>query len=149
MHAFEQGCSCLQEAFEKAVVDDPSLVKQFPQLQAAAERASAAQAKERGNQAFAAQQYDTAARHFTDAIALSEDPTFYSNRAAAYQALGEHRKAVKDAKRVVLMDKSWVKGWFRLATAHSSLKEWSEVSRPRWSVNAGSGNVYFHVFRTV
>lgn len=93
-----------------------------------ADKARAAQAKEYGNQAFAAQQYDTAVRHFTDAIALSEEAVFYSNRAAAYQALGQHRNAAEDAKRVVAIDKSWVKGWIRLGAAHTALKEWSEVS---------------------
>ena len=117
----------LQEALEKAVLENPELIKEHPELQSVVEKARAGEAKEAGNRAFAAKSFEAAVQHFTSAIALHEDPVFYSNRAATYHALKQFRKAVADAKQVVALDAKWVKGWSRLAAAHFALEEWSEV----------------------
>lgn len=116
-----------QEALEQAVMENPELVEHYPQLKAVADRARANQAKEKGNRAFAAKQYETAVEQFTEAISLHEDAVFFSNRAAAHHALKLYRKAVEDAKQAIRLKRDWFKGWSRLAAAHFALEEWSEV----------------------
>lgn len=124
----------MQEALEKAVLENPALADEHLELRPILDRAKATEAKEAGNCAFAAKDFEGAVQHFTRAIALHDDPVFYSNRAAAYHALKQHRRAAADARRVVSLDANWVKGWARLAAAHFALEEWSEVSFP----NVGS-----------
>ena len=118
----------MQEALEKAVMDDPELAKQFLELKDVANRVKANAAKEEGNREFAAKNYDKAVKHFSEAISLAPSAVFYSNRAAAYFSLKEFRLSAEDAKQVVILDKKWVKGWSRLGAALSAMEEWSEVS---------------------
>ena len=77
----------VQEALEAAVRENPALAEQYPELQSVADGARAGQAKESGNRAFAAKNYEDAVVQFSVAIQLRRDPIFYSNRAAAYHAL--------------------------------------------------------------
>lgn len=77
----------MKEALEAAVRENPDLAKQYPELQSVADSARATQAKEAGNRAFAAKNYEEATVQFSAAIQLQRDPIFYSNRAAAYHAL--------------------------------------------------------------
>ena len=109
-------------------MQDPDLAQQYPELQPVADKARARHAKEAGNRAFAAKQYEEAVQHFTSALTLHNDPIYFSNRAAAHLALKQYRQAAEDSRHVIALDKKWVKGWSRLAAAHSGLEEWSEVS---------------------
>lgn len=62
-----------QAAIARAMAEDPSLLEQYPELQATADKARAAEEKERGNAAFNAGKNDEAIAHYTTAIQL--DPT--------------------------------------------------------------------------
>lgn len=108
-------------------MDDPELAKQFPELKDVAARVKANAAKEAGNRAFAAKDFEEAIRQFTEAIQCSPSAVFYSNRAAAHFAMKRYRQSAEDAKQVIILDKSWAKGWSRLGAALSSMEEWSEV----------------------
>ena len=66
---------------------NPELAKQYPELQSVADSAAASQAKEAGNRAYVAKNYEEAVKQFSAALALRQDPIFFSNRAAAYHAL--------------------------------------------------------------
>lgn len=47
----------------------------------------------------------------------------FSNRSAAYLALGKLADALRDAKETVKCAGKWWKGYMRLAKAHQALKE--------------------------
>lgn len=49
------GCGAVQEALLRAVRENPALAEQYPQLGKVLDKGRAAEEKERGNQAFAAQ----------------------------------------------------------------------------------------------
>lgn len=71
-----------------------------------------------GNEAFAAQQFDQAIQHYTQAI--KKQPTnhvYFSNRSASYAGLEQWEAATEDAKECIRLDPSFVKGYYRLAVA--------------------------------
>lgn len=141
-------CTCAQAAIARAMAEDPTLLTQYPELQATADKARAAEEKERGNAAFNAGKHDQAIDHYSTAIQL--DPTcvlyggqqrgninnvanpirnevYFSNRAAAYQAAKRYTEALQDARAAVRLKPSWAKGYQRLAAAAWALDDVSEV----------------------
>ena len=78
-----------------------------------------------GNQAFAEKNYADAIQHYSQAITL--DPSnhvFYSNRSASHAGLGDWDLAAVDAKECIRLDPSFLKGYFRLATAQLELQDY-------------------------
>lgn len=77
----------------------------------------AGELKAEGNAFFKAKDYQNAIDKYTEAIALnSNDVTYFSNRSACYAALEEWDKAADDGRQCIMVDKSFVKGYFRQAT---------------------------------
>lgn len=80
--------------------------------------ATAQDKKKEGNDAFSAKDFARSAELYSEAIEL--DPTqhvFYSNRSAAYAAMGEYTKAEQDARKCIEMAPDFTKGYHRLANA--------------------------------
>ncbi|CAJ1385502.1 unnamed protein product [Effrenium voratum] len=65
------------------------------------EKAKAAEAKAKGNAAFAAKHFKEAIEHFTEAISYVPDHVFFSNRSACHASLEEYEKALEDGRRCV------------------------------------------------
>ncbi|KAG5191172.1 hypothetical protein JKP88DRAFT_271351 [Tribonema minus] len=86
---------------------------------------AAAEAKKaEGNAAFKAGDYRKAIEKYGEAIAI--DPanhTYWSNRSASYAGLDMWEQSRDDAKQCVTVDKTFVKGYFRMATAQKNLNE--------------------------
>ena len=60
--------------------------------------------------------------HYTASLNLNpSDALVLGNRAAAYEMLGQYQAAVDDATRALQLDSTYLKGYFRLATAHLAL----------------------------
>lgn len=86
------------------------------------------EAKAKGNAAFAAGDFETAARHFSDAIALAPtNHVLYSNRSAAYASLHKYSEALSDAKKTVELKPDWAKGYSRLGAAHQGLGNYGDA----------------------
>jgi len=89
--------------------------------------------KDAGNKAFAAGRHTEAVTAFSASITL--DPTnavLYSNRAAAYTALGKKtpallQKALADARMAIRLQPDFAKAYLRLGTALSMLKQYEEA----------------------
>lgn len=80
--------------------------------------AAAEAAKNAGNALFKAGNYQAAIAKYDEAHAL--DPTnaaYQSNAAACWEKLGKYVEMEAAARKCVSADKSFVKGYFRLATA--------------------------------
>lgn len=74
--------------------------------------------KEKGNKLFECEEYVTAAKHYTTAIALFPgEATYYSNRAATYQLLGRYADALKDASTALHLRPEWPKPYVRATKA--------------------------------
>lgn len=73
--------------------------------------------KAEGNKCFQAKNYDDAIKHYTDAIeADGSDVTYFSNRSACFAALEKWEEAADDGRQCIMVDKSFIKGYFRQAT---------------------------------
>ncbi len=78
--------------------------------------------KAEGNSHFKAKSYAAAIEQYTKAIdADSQDVTFFSNRSACYAALEKWEEAAADGRQCVILDKNFVKGYFRAATGQEKL----------------------------
>jgi stress-induced-phosphoprotein 1 len=68
--------------------------------------------------AFKAKNYSAAITKYSEAIAADPtDVTFFSNRSACYAALNQWQEAAEDGRQCIIVDKSFVKGYFRHALA--------------------------------
>jgi tetratricopeptide (TPR) repeat protein len=90
--------------------------------------AASAALKDQGNEQFKAGNYLKAAALYTQAIKLDPDnPTLYSNRAAAFLHLVKLNKALADADTTIKLKPQWEKGHFRKGCVLESMEHYEEV----------------------
>ncbi|POM77728.1 Chaperone activator Sti1, partial [Phytophthora palmivora] len=79
--------------------------------------------KAEGNKLLAAKQFSDAVEMYTRAIELDpENAVYFSNRSAAYLAMGDARgKALKDAETCIALKPDWWKGYSRKGAAEHAL----------------------------
>ncbi|KAJ9092206.1 hypothetical protein QFC21_006952 [Naganishia friedmannii] len=91
---------------------------------AASDKSQAEALKAEGNALITRRLYSSAIEKYTAAIALDPgNAVYYSNRAAAWGAMGEHAEAVTDAEEAVKRDPGFGRGWSRLGVAPSGVTE--------------------------
>ena len=75
-----------------------------------------------GNNFFKNKSYAEAIQKYSEAIDLdSTDVTFFSNRSACYAALNKWSEAAEDGRQCIIVDKNFVKGYFRQAVGLQNL----------------------------
>ncbi|XP_062203036.1 uncharacterized protein LOC133905292 [Phragmites australis] len=90
--------------------------------------AAAAALKDQGNEQFKSGNYLKAAALYTQAIKLDPDnPTLYSNRAAAFLQLVKLSKALSDAETTVKLKPQWEKGYFRKGCVLEAMERYEEA----------------------
>eukprot|EP00977_Amphora_coffeiformis_P029135 scaffold38992_cov176-Amphora_coffeaeformis.AAC.2 len=90
---------------------------------------SAAEWKELGNQAFSAKDFAKAIERYSEAIKIdASNHVFFSNRSASYAGIGKWEKSAEDAKETIRLDPTFLKGYYRLATAQIELKEFDAAA---------------------
>eukprot|EP00294_Goniomonas_avonlea_P015934 CAMPEP_0114557490 /NCGR_PEP_ID=MMETSP0114-20121206/9859_1 /TAXON_ID=31324 /ORGANISM="Goniomonas sp, Strain m" /LENGTH=577 /DNA_ID=CAMNT_0001742783 /DNA_START=13 /DNA_END=1746 /DNA_ORIENTATION=+ len=83
---------------------------------------SAEEAKNKGNAAFSAKNFEEAIEHFTTAIGLDAgNHVLYSNRSAAYASLHKYTEALADADKCISIKPDWAKGYSRKGAAQHGL----------------------------
>jgi stress-induced-phosphoprotein 1 len=71
---------------------------------------AALEAKNKGNAAFSAGNYQDAVKHFSEAISLDpNNHVLYSNRSAAYASLKQYKEALNDANTTIKLKPDWAK----------------------------------------
>uniref|UniRef100_A0A7S2V200 Uncharacterized protein n=1 Tax=Fibrocapsa japonica TaxID=94617 RepID=A0A7S2V200_9STRA len=84
---------------------------------------AAAEAKKaEGNNFFKRGDYDNAIKLYSQAIEI--DPSnhaYWSNRSASYAGLGQYEQAAEDGMQCIRVNKQFIKGYFRAATAQQNL----------------------------
>lgn len=84
--------------------------------------------KGEGNAAFKDGQYQQAAVHYTEALALDDKlHTIYSNRAACFLKLGRYQQAKEDALACIELEPAFAKGHFRLGLAQQALEYFGDA----------------------
>lgn len=87
-------------------------------------------AKERGNELFAAGNYDMAIKSYSMAIRLDRgNHVLHSNRSAAYAGAGRFEDALSDAETCVKLAPDFAKGYLRHAVALSGLGQHAESAK--------------------
>jgi len=84
--------------------------------------------KNDANKLFEAQKYIPAIEKYTAAIELTPDnAVLYSNRAFANIRVENFGRAIQDAQKAIDLDKKYVKGYYRMATAKLALGKHKEA----------------------
>lgn len=91
------------------------------------EIAQADQHKTDGNKSMSSKDYSSAIASYTKAIDLHPSPVFYSNRAAAYSQVGQHDRAIDDAREAAKLDPKFGKAYSRLGHALFSSGKYAEA----------------------
>lgn len=80
--------------------------------------------KGRGNAAMQKKDYQAAVDAYTSALELAPlNPIYLSNRAAAFSAMNDHKKAQNDAEMATAADPKYTKAWSRLGLAKFALRD--------------------------
>eukprot|EP00501_MAST-03F_sp_TOSAG23-6_P001271 GSMAST32.ASY1.ANO1.1319.1 assembled CDS len=91
---------------------------------------TAADLKKQGNEKYSAGDYYAAIDLYTAAIKLQpQNPAYYGNRAAARLQCNQVRKSLADSLKSVEIDKTFVKGYLRAATAYLKLGDYENASK--------------------
>ncbi|XP_074307189.1 uncharacterized protein LOC141642313 [Silene latifolia] len=84
--------------------------------------------KDQGNEFFKAGNYLKAAALYTQAIKIDpNNPTLYSNRAAAFLNLVKLTKALADAEKTISLSPNWEKGYFRKGCILEAMERYNEA----------------------
>jgi len=85
---------------------------------------SAEHLKEAGNAFFKAGKYREAIGKYKEATKIDpSQSSYWSNMAACHEKLSEYEEMAEAARQCILADKSFVKGYFRLAVAQKALND--------------------------
>ncbi|KAF2087778.1 mitochondrial precursor proteins import receptor [Saccharata proteae CBS 121410] len=87
----------------------------------------AAKLKAAGNKAYGSKDYSKALDLYTKALLCKQDPVFYSNRAACYNALSDWEKVIDDTTAAINLDNEYVKALNRRAHAYEQVERYSEA----------------------
>ncbi|KAM4016481.1 tetratricopeptide repeat protein 12 isoform 2-T2 [Anomaloglossus baeobatrachus] len=84
--------------------------------------------KDRGNQAFAQGNYETAIQHYSDGLEQLKDmQVLYTNRALAYIKLEKYDNAISDCEWALKCDDKCAKAYVHMGKAHLALKHYEEA----------------------
>ncbi|CAO2650003.1 Nn.00g012950.m01.CDS01 [Neocucurbitaria sp. VM-36] len=87
----------------------------------------AAKLKAAGNKAYGSKDYNRAIDLYAKAILCKQDPVFYSNRAACYNAMSDWDKVIEDTTAAISLDNEYVKALNRRANAYEQVERNSEA----------------------
>jgi tetratricopeptide (TPR) repeat protein len=85
--------------------------------------------KDKGNEFYKNNNYDSAIKMYTKAIDMDATPTYFTNRAAAYLQMKNYRLALRDCVSATEKDEKNVKAHFRASQAHLGLGDVAEAKR--------------------
>jgi stress-induced-phosphoprotein 1 len=89
--------------------------------------AGAEVAKGQGNAFFKGGEYQKAIEKYLEATKLDDSvPAYWSNMAACYEKIGEYENMAEAGRSCIKADRTFVKGYFRLATALKAMNDLPE-----------------------
>ncbi|XP_071799364.1 small glutamine-rich tetratricopeptide repeat-containing protein alpha-like [Asterias amurensis] len=88
------------------------------------EKKKAEESKNQGNELMKQERYNEAAVCYTNAISVdSTNAVYYSNRAAAFSKLDNHKRALEDCNRAINIDPQYSKAYGRMGLAYTHLND--------------------------
>ncbi|XP_034723713.1 tetratricopeptide repeat protein 12 isoform X1 [Etheostoma cragini] len=83
--------------------------------------------KDKGNEAFAQEDYVTAVQYYSDGLAeLRDMRPLYTNRAQAYIRLGKYKEAISDCEWALKCNERCIKAYLHMGKAYLALKKYNE-----------------------
>ncbi|XP_076002007.1 tetratricopeptide repeat protein 12 [Genypterus blacodes] len=83
--------------------------------------------KEKGNEAYAQEDYESAVKHYSDGLAALKDmQPLYTNRAQAYIKLGKYREAITDCEWALKCNEKCLKAYLHMGKALLALKNYEK-----------------------
>ncbi|XP_041797290.1 tetratricopeptide repeat protein 12 [Chelmon rostratus] len=93
-----------------------------------AKRKKATALKDKGNEAYAQEDYETAVKYYSEGLAELRDMLpLYTNRAQAYIKLGKYTEAISDCELALKCDERCIKAYLHMGKAHLALKKYNEA----------------------
>uniref|UniRef100_A0A3P8SZF2 Tetratricopeptide repeat domain 12 n=1 Tax=Amphiprion percula TaxID=161767 RepID=A0A3P8SZF2_AMPPE len=84
--------------------------------------------KDKGNEAYAKEDYETAVKYYSDGLAeLRDMQPLYTNRAQAYIKLGKYKEAISDCEWALKCNERCMKAYLHMGKAYLGLKKYNEV----------------------
>ncbi|KAM9801132.1 tetratricopeptide repeat protein 12 [Neosynchiropus ocellatus] len=117
---FEENTDNFMKIMEKDIEDRKKLRK------AKEEKATAL--KDKGNEAFAQEDYETAVKYYTEGLAHVRDmQQLYTNRAQAYIKLKKYKEGISDCEWAIKCNERCAKAYLHMGKAHLALKSYNEA----------------------
>ncbi|XP_034404847.1 tetratricopeptide repeat protein 12 [Cyclopterus lumpus] len=83
--------------------------------------------KDKGNEAYAQKDYETAMKYYSDGLAeLRDMQPLYTNRAQAYIKLGRYKEAISDCELALKCNERCIKAYLHMGKANRALKKYKE-----------------------
>lgn len=83
--------------------------------------------KDKGNKAYAEEDFETAVSYYTEGLAeLRDMQPLYTNRAQAYIKLGKYREAIGDCEWALKCNEKCTKAYLHMGKAYLALKSYNE-----------------------
>uniref|UniRef100_A0A667YBL0 Tetratricopeptide repeat domain 12 n=1 Tax=Myripristis murdjan TaxID=586833 RepID=A0A667YBL0_9TELE len=83
--------------------------------------------KEKGNEAYTQEDYETAVKYYTDGLAeLRDMQPLYTNRAQAYIKLGKYKEAISDCEWALKCNEKCIKAYLHMGKAYLALKNYNK-----------------------
>lgn len=83
--------------------------------------------KDKGNEAYAQEEYETAVKYYSDGLAeLRDMQPLYTNRAQAYIKLGKYKEAISDCEWALKCNERCIKAYLHMGKAYLALKKYNE-----------------------
>lgn len=115
LHAHEAGTSDLNEEHPLNHIDLYEVYRTTCCTISPDRKLEAENIKNEGNNLMKEEKYNEALNAYNRAIGIdATNPVFYCNRAAAFNRLGDHQKAVEDCKMALRYDSNYSKAYGRL-----------------------------------
>ncbi|KAL3991953.1 endoplasmic reticulum chaperone BiP [Sarotherodon galilaeus] len=84
--------------------------------------------KDKGNEAYAQEDYETAVKYYSDGLAEIKDmQPLYTNRAQAYIKLGKYNEAISDCEWALKCNERCIKAYLHMGKAYLGLKKYNEA----------------------
>ncbi|KAF7667134.1 hypothetical protein LDENG_00077950 [Lucifuga dentata] len=83
--------------------------------------------KDKGNEAYAQADYETAVKYYSDGLAeLRDMQPLYTNRAQAYIKVGKYKEAISDCEWALKCNERCIKAYLHMGKAYLALKNYNE-----------------------
>ncbi|XP_030600535.1 tetratricopeptide repeat protein 12 isoform X2 [Archocentrus centrarchus] len=84
--------------------------------------------KDKGNEAYAQEDYETAVKYYSDGLAEIRDmQPLYTNRAQAYIKLRKYKEAISDCEWALKCNERCIKAYLHMGKAYLGLKKYKEA----------------------